>query len=35
MKVEEPLNVTFDEAPPPSKTSPLKGDDLVEEQAIE
>ncbi|GJZ63358.1 retrovirus-related pol polyprotein from transposon TNT 1-94 [Tanacetum coccineum] len=35
MKVEESLNVTFDETPPPSKTSPLEDDDLVEEQAIE
>jgi hypothetical protein len=29
------LNVTFDESPPPSKTSPLVDDDLVESQAIE
>ncbi|GJU46262.1 retrovirus-related pol polyprotein from transposon TNT 1-94 [Tanacetum coccineum] len=35
MKVEESLNVTFDETPPPSKTSPLDDDDLVEEEAIE
>ncbi|GKF27026.1 hypothetical protein Tco_0082920 [Tanacetum coccineum] len=35
MKVEKSLNVTFDESPPPSKTSPLKDDDLVEEEAIE
>nr|GEX76824.1 retrovirus-related Pol polyprotein from transposon TNT 1-94 [Tanacetum cinerariifolium] len=35
MKVKESLNVTFDETPPPSKTSPLKDDDLVEEEAIE
>ncbi|GJS48744.1 hypothetical protein Tco_0598865 [Tanacetum coccineum] len=35
MKVEESLNVTFDETPPPSKTSPLEDDDLVEEEAIE
>ncbi|GJR97572.1 retrovirus-related pol polyprotein from transposon TNT 1-94 [Tanacetum coccineum] len=34
MKVEESLNVTFDETPPPPKTSPLEDDDLVEE-AIE
>nr|GEV49443.1 reverse transcriptase domain-containing protein [Tanacetum cinerariifolium] len=27
-KVKESLNVTFDEAPPPSKTSPLVDDDL-------
>nr|GEW29844.1 retrovirus-related Pol polyprotein from transposon TNT 1-94 [Tanacetum cinerariifolium] len=35
MKVEESLNVTFDETPPSSKTSPLKDDNLVEEEAIE
>ncbi|GJV62446.1 retrovirus-related pol polyprotein from transposon TNT 1-94 [Tanacetum coccineum] len=35
MKVEESLNVTFDETPPPSKTLPLEDDDLVEEEAIE
>nr|GFB11943.1 hypothetical protein [Tanacetum cinerariifolium] len=34
MKVEESLNVTFDETPPPPKTSPLEDDELVEE-AIE
>ncbi|GKB51110.1 retrovirus-related pol polyprotein from transposon TNT 1-94 [Tanacetum coccineum] len=33
-KVEEPLNVTFDETPAPSKTSPLVDDDLDEEEAI-
>nr|GEY68198.1 copia protein [Tanacetum cinerariifolium] len=33
-KVEESLNVTFDETPPPSKTSPLIDDDLDEEEAI-
>ncbi|GJX05529.1 hypothetical protein Tco_0191445 [Tanacetum coccineum] len=33
-KVEESLNVTFDETPPPSKTSPLVNDDLDEEEAI-
>ncbi|GJW19119.1 retrovirus-related pol polyprotein from transposon TNT 1-94 [Tanacetum coccineum] len=33
-KVEESLNVTFDETPPPSKTSPLGDDDLDEEEAI-
>ncbi|GKA51340.1 hypothetical protein Tco_0744536 [Tanacetum coccineum] len=33
-KVKEPLNVTFDETPPPSKTSPLVDDDLDEEEAI-
>ncbi|GJS06361.1 hypothetical protein Tco_0363157 [Tanacetum coccineum] len=32
---EESLNVTFDETPLPSKTSPLEDDDLVEEEAIE
>ncbi|GJV94990.1 retrovirus-related pol polyprotein from transposon TNT 1-94 [Tanacetum coccineum] len=35
MKVEESLNVTFDETPPPPKTSPLEDDDLVEEESIE
>ncbi|GJS77721.1 retrovirus-related pol polyprotein from transposon TNT 1-94 [Tanacetum coccineum] len=35
MKVEESLNVTFDETPPPSKTSPSEDDDLVKEEAIE
>ncbi|GJZ49243.1 retrovirus-related pol polyprotein from transposon TNT 1-94 [Tanacetum coccineum] len=35
MKVEESLNVTFGETPPPPKTSHLEDDDLVEEQAIE
>ncbi|GJX78109.1 retrovirus-related pol polyprotein from transposon TNT 1-94 [Tanacetum coccineum] len=34
MKIEESLNVTFDETPPPSKTSPLVDDDLDEEKAI-
>nr|GEU49541.1 retrovirus-related Pol polyprotein from transposon TNT 1-94 [Tanacetum cinerariifolium] len=34
MKVKEFLNVTFDETPPPSKTSPLKDEDLIEEEAI-
>ncbi|GJY59683.1 hypothetical protein Tco_0459575 [Tanacetum coccineum] len=34
MKVEESLNVTFDESPPSPKTSPLEDDDLVEEEAI-
>ncbi|GJS29943.1 retrovirus-related pol polyprotein from transposon TNT 1-94 [Tanacetum coccineum] len=33
-KVEESLNATFDETPPPSKTSPLGDDDLYEEEAI-
>ncbi|GJX89592.1 retrovirus-related pol polyprotein from transposon TNT 1-94 [Tanacetum coccineum] len=33
-KVEESLNVTFDETPPPSKTSPLVDDDLDDEKAI-
>nr|GEV54895.1 hypothetical protein [Tanacetum cinerariifolium] len=32
---EESLNVTFDETPPPPKTSHLEDDDLVEEQAID
>ncbi|GJT27452.1 reverse transcriptase domain-containing protein [Tanacetum coccineum] len=35
MTVEESLNVTFDETPPPPKTSPLEDDELVEEEAIE
>ncbi|GKA37315.1 copia protein [Tanacetum coccineum] len=35
MKVKESLNVTFDETPPPPKTSPLEDDELVEEEAIE
>ncbi|GJV54918.1 hypothetical protein Tco_1455923 [Tanacetum coccineum] len=34
MKIEESLNVAFDETPPPSKTSPLVDDDLDEEEAI-
>ncbi|GJT74949.1 hypothetical protein Tco_1041674 [Tanacetum coccineum] len=33
-KVKESLNVTFDETPPHSKTSPLVDDDLDEEEAI-
>ncbi|GJW57176.1 retrovirus-related pol polyprotein from transposon TNT 1-94 [Tanacetum coccineum] len=33
MKIEESLNVTFDETPPPSKTSPLVDDDLDEEES--
>ncbi|GJR08867.1 retrovirus-related pol polyprotein from transposon TNT 1-94 [Tanacetum coccineum] len=33
-KIEESLNVTFDETPPPSKTSPFMDDDLDEEEAI-
>ncbi|GJX79640.1 retrovirus-related pol polyprotein from transposon TNT 1-94, partial [Tanacetum coccineum] len=33
-KIEESLNVTFDETSPPSKTSPLVNDDLDEEEAI-
>ncbi|GKA95654.1 retrovirus-related pol polyprotein from transposon TNT 1-94 [Tanacetum coccineum] len=33
-KIEESLNVKFDETPPPSKTSPLVDDDLDEEEAI-
>ncbi|GJS65793.1 retrovirus-related pol polyprotein from transposon TNT 1-94 [Tanacetum coccineum] len=33
-KIQESLNVTFDETPPPSKTSPLVDDDLDEEEAI-
>ncbi|GKC99791.1 hypothetical protein Tco_1170066 [Tanacetum coccineum] len=34
MKIEESLNVTFDETPPPSKTSPLVDDDSDEDEAI-
>ncbi|GJW00644.1 retrovirus-related pol polyprotein from transposon TNT 1-94 [Tanacetum coccineum] len=34
MKIEELLNVTFDETPPPFKTSPLVNDDLDEEEVI-
>ncbi|GJX79550.1 copia protein [Tanacetum coccineum] len=34
MKVKESLNVTFDETPPPPKTSPLEDDDLVEEELL-
>ncbi|GJR34169.1 hypothetical protein Tco_1209853 [Tanacetum coccineum] len=34
MKIEESLNVIFDETPPPSKTSPMVDDDLDEEEAI-
>ncbi|GKE57804.1 hypothetical protein Tco_1496989, partial [Tanacetum coccineum] len=34
MKIKESLNVTFDETPPPSKTSPLVVDDLDEDKAI-
>ncbi|GKC55951.1 retrovirus-related pol polyprotein from transposon TNT 1-94, partial [Tanacetum coccineum] len=34
MKVEESLNVTFDESPLPTKLSPLVDDDLSEEEAI-
>nr|GEV12430.1 retrovirus-related Pol polyprotein from transposon TNT 1-94 [Tanacetum cinerariifolium] len=33
-KVKESLNVTFDETPPPSKTSPLMDDDLDGDEAI-
>ncbi|GJT09925.1 hypothetical protein Tco_0856967 [Tanacetum coccineum] len=35
MKVEESLNVTFDESSPPTKLSPLVDDDVGEEEAIE
>ncbi|GJX71942.1 hypothetical protein Tco_0309113 [Tanacetum coccineum] len=34
MKIEESLNVTFVETPPPSKTSPLVDDDLDEVEEI-
>nr|GEW32814.1 copia protein [Tanacetum cinerariifolium] len=33
-KIKESSNVTFNETPPPSKTSPLEDDDLDEEEAI-
>nr|GEW71201.1 retrovirus-related Pol polyprotein from transposon TNT 1-94 [Tanacetum cinerariifolium] len=33
-KIKESLNVTFDETPPPSNTSPLVDDDLDEEESI-
>ncbi|GJW52195.1 retrovirus-related pol polyprotein from transposon TNT 1-94 [Tanacetum coccineum] len=33
-KVIESLNMTFDETPPPSKTSPLVDDDIDEEESI-
>ncbi|GJR30466.1 retrovirus-related pol polyprotein from transposon TNT 1-94 [Tanacetum coccineum] len=33
-KIKESLNMTFDETPPPSKTSPLVDDDLDEEETI-
>ncbi|GJS08018.1 hypothetical protein Tco_0364814 [Tanacetum coccineum] len=35
MKVEESLNVKFDENPLPTKLSPLVDDDVGEEKAIE
>nr|GEY59424.1 glycosyl transferase, family 8 [Tanacetum cinerariifolium]GEY63033.1 glycosyl transferase, family 8 [Tanacetum cinerariifolium] len=34
MKIKDSLNVTFDETPPPSKTSPLVDDDLDEEEVV-
>ncbi|GJY17013.1 retrovirus-related pol polyprotein from transposon TNT 1-94 [Tanacetum coccineum] len=34
MKIKESLNLTFDETPPPSKTSPLVDDDLDDEEEI-
>ncbi|GJZ19546.1 retrovirus-related pol polyprotein from transposon TNT 1-94, partial [Tanacetum coccineum] len=34
MKIEESLNVTFYETPPPSKTSPLVDDDIDKEESI-
>ncbi|GJZ84856.1 hypothetical protein Tco_0650195 [Tanacetum coccineum] len=34
MKIKESLNVTFDETPPLSKTSPFVDDDLDEDEAI-
>ncbi|GJV35661.1 retrovirus-related pol polyprotein from transposon TNT 1-94 [Tanacetum coccineum] len=35
MKVRESLNLTFDETPPPPKTSPLENDELVKKEAID
>ncbi|GJZ60689.1 hypothetical protein Tco_0616505 [Tanacetum coccineum] len=35
MKVEESLNMTFDESPSPTKLSPLVDDGVGEEEAIE
>ncbi|GKA27624.1 hypothetical protein Tco_0713792 [Tanacetum coccineum] len=35
MKVEESLNMTFNERPCPTKLSPLFDDDVGEEEAIE
>ncbi|GJQ97803.1 hypothetical protein Tco_0008942 [Tanacetum coccineum] len=34
MSAKESLNVTFDETPPPSKTSPLVDDDLDKDEAV-
>nr|GEV95516.1 hypothetical protein CTI12_AA182560 [Tanacetum cinerariifolium] len=34
MKVEESLNVTFDESSPPTRLSPLVDDDVGKEEAI-
>ncbi|GJU37401.1 hypothetical protein Tco_1185755 [Tanacetum coccineum] len=35
MKVEESLDVTFDEIPPSTKSSPVVDDDIYEEKAVE
>ncbi|GJT23148.1 hypothetical protein Tco_0893085 [Tanacetum coccineum] len=35
LKVEESINVTFDESLPKSRTSPLVDDDMIEEQAVQ
>ncbi|GJS14237.1 hypothetical protein Tco_0408709 [Tanacetum coccineum] len=35
LKIEESLDVTFDESLPKSRTSPLVDDDMIEEQAIQ
>ncbi|GJR01995.1 retrovirus-related pol polyprotein from transposon TNT 1-94 [Tanacetum coccineum] len=35
LHIEESLNKTFDESPPPTKLSPLVDDDIGEEEAIE
>ncbi|GJY97654.1 retrovirus-related pol polyprotein from transposon TNT 1-94 [Tanacetum coccineum] len=34
MKVEESLNVTFDESPPPTKLSPLVDDDIEVDEVV-
>ncbi|GJT24092.1 hypothetical protein Tco_0894029 [Tanacetum coccineum] len=34
MKVEESLNMTFDESPPPTKLSPLVDDDVAKKKPL-